>query len=64
MLATLQNAVRAKLARAMELVRVVAETQRPTRIVQLGGLLLEVPNVERAAALAGLAEQIRRELSR
>lgn len=64
MLSRLEAAVRAKLARAAEAVRVSVEAQRPTRVVRLGDLALEVPNVERAAALAGLAERIRRELSR
>lgn len=60
----LYAAARAKLVRAAEAVRVAVEVQRPTRVVQLGGLVLEVPNAERAAALAGLAERIRRELAR
>jgi hypothetical protein len=64
MLSALQTAVREKLARAAELVRVAVEAKRPTRIVRLGDHALEVPNAERAAALAGLAEQIRRELAR
>lgn len=64
MLSALETAVRRKLARAAELVRVAVETQRPTRIVRLGEVSLEVPNAVRAAALAGLAEQIRRELAR
>lgn len=64
MLSKLEAAVRRKLARAAEVVRVAVEAQRPTRVVRLGSLVLEVPNVERAAALAGLAERIRREVSR
>ena len=60
----LYAAARAKLVRAAEAVLVSVEVQRPTRVVQLGGLVLEVPNAERAAALAGLAERIRRELAR
>lgn len=64
MLKTLQAAMRARLDRAVEIIRVAVETQRPTRIIRLGRLALEVPNVERAAVLAGLAERIRRDLSR
>lgn len=64
MLSKLEAAVRRKLARAAEVVRVAVEAQRSTRVVRLGSLVLEVPNVERAAALAGLAERIRREVSR
>jgi len=64
MLALLQDAVRDKLARATELVRVAAETRMPMRVVRIGGIAFDVPNADRAAALAGLAEQIRRELAR
>ena len=64
MIDDLYAAVRAKLVRAVEAVRVSAEVRRPTRILRLGTRALEVPNAERAATLVGLAERIRRELAR
>ncbi len=64
MIDDLYAAVRARLARAAEAVRVSVEVRRPTRTIRLGTRTLEVPNAERAAALAGLAERIHRELAR
>lgn len=64
MFSALEAAARAKLARAVEVVRLAVATQRPTRLVEVGNHQVEVPNAERAAALVGLAERIRRELQR